>query len=162
MMDSTKKKALFEKLTKDIETLTKDPEARTMRDKKLLAICKMLKDAVDYYNWVGFYVTNPKKPNRLLIGPYIGAPTEHVDIAFGQGICGQAAAKGETFVVPNVAKENNYLSCSPDVKSEIVVVIAKDGKVLGEIDIDSHELAPFSSEDRRFLERVAFIVRDLF
>jgi GAF domain-containing protein len=162
MLDGVEKKALFDRLIKDIEKLLKEPDARMMRDKKLLAICKLLKDNVKYYNWVGFYLLHPKKMNRLVIGPYVGAPTEHVDIAFGQGICGQAAVKGETFVVPNVAKESNYLSCNPDVKSEIVVVIAKDGQVVGEIDIDSHELAPFSSEDRRFLEHISFMVRELF
>jgi len=83
-----------------------------------------------------------------------------VRIPFGRGICGQAAERKETFVVQDVSKETNYLSCSPEVKSEIVVPIMKDGRVLGELDIDSHSLAPFTDEDREFLENICRLISE--
>lgn len=83
-------------------------------------------------------------------------------IHFGEGICGQAAERKETFIVQDVSKETNYLSCSLKVKSEMVVPIFKNGKVVGELDIDSHTLSPFTSDDREFLENVCSIVSSLF
>jgi len=96
------------------------------------------------------------------LGPYIGKPTEHTKIPFGRGICGQAADRKETFIVQDVSKESNYLSCSPLVKSEIVVPIIKNNKVLGELDIDSHVIEPLTKEDIRFLEDVCNIITQLF
>ena len=92
----------------------------------------------------------------------MGASTEHAHITWGQGICGQAAETEHTFIVQDVTQETNYLSCSPTVKSEIVVPIFKDARVIGELDIDSHHLSPFTSEDRAFLEQVAQIAATLF
>lgn len=131
------------------------------RDAKLLAICARLEREVAHYDWVGFYLVDPSRERELVLGPFVGAPTEHTRIAFGQGICGQAADTEMTFVIQDVSQETNYLSCSPHVKSEIVVPIFKDGVVVGEIDIDSHALAPFSEADNAFLEQVAALVAPL-
>lgn len=131
------------------------------RDAKLHAICALLEQEVPHYNWVGFYLVDPARERELVLGPFVGAPTEHTHIAFGQGICGQAADTEMTFVIQDVSQETNYLSCSPHVKSEIVVPIFKDGVVAGEIDIDSHALAPFSEDDNAFLEQVAALVASL-
>lgn len=131
------------------------------RDKKLLAICERLRENVAYYDWVGFYTVDSSKRN-LVLGPFVGEPTEHVTIPFGKGICGQAAERKETFVVQDVSKETNYLSCSPRVRSEIVVPIFKKSQVVGELDIDSHTSSPFTQEDREFLENVSKIVSQLF
>ena len=91
----------------------------------------------------------------VLLGPFVGAPTEHVRIPFGKGICGQAAAVRETVIIQDVSKVSNYLSCAPDVRSEIVVpIFDAEGLIAGELDIDSHELAPFSFHDREFLEYI--------
>jgi len=122
---------------------------------KLLAVCDMLNSLIPYYDWVGFYFVDREKPDELVLGPFVGAPTEHVRIRFGKGICGQAAEKEETIVIQDVSQENNYLACSIDVRSEIVVPIFKDGTVMGELDIDSHDLAPFDREDRELLEAIA-------
>ncbi|MBD3290315.1 GAF domain-containing protein [candidate division KSB1 bacterium] len=122
------------------------------RDAKLATICNLLKEKVSYFDWVGFYLSDPLKKAELVLGPFAGEPTEHVRIPFGQGICGQAADTKETFVVQDVSKETNYLSCSPVVKSEIVVPIMKGDAVIGELDIDSHDLSPFSEQDSVFLE----------
>ena len=99
---------------------------------------------------------------ELVLGPCVGTPTDHVKIPFGRGICGQAAEREETFIVQDVSKECNYLSCSISVKAEIVLPIFKDGRIVGELDIDSHRLSPFTDADRGFLEKVCKIVAQLF
>lgn len=117
-------------------------------------ICDLLDKHVPYYNWTGFYIMDDE--GMLNLGPYVGEPTEHTKIPVGKGICGQAAQTKMTFIVQDVSQETNYLSCSPRVKSEIVVPIFKnDGSVYGEIDIDSHYIAPFDDRDREFLEWIA-------
>lgn len=118
---------------------------------KLHKICTLLDQEISYFNWTGFYFRNGEK-EELLLGPYVGAETEHTLIPFGKGICGQVAVSGETFVVPDVTKENNYLSCSISTKSEIVVPIFKNGENIGQIDIDSHQIDPFTEEDVQLLE----------
>lgn len=118
---------------------------------KLQKICTLLDQEISYFNWTGFYFRNGDK-EELLLGPYVGAETEHTHIPFGKGICGQVAVSGETFVVPDVTKENNYLSCSISTKSEIVVPIFKNGENIGQIDIDSHQIDPFTEEDVQLLE----------
>jgi len=128
---------------------------------KLQSICDLLRKSVPYYDWVGFYVADaPAKTLRL--GPFSGAPTQHTRIAFGQGICGQAAERKETFVVRDVSRESNYLSCGIHVKSEIVVPVMREGEVVAELDIDSHTRDAFTDPDRVFLEKVAGIVSCLF
>ncbi|HEX9151997.1 MAG TPA: GAF domain-containing protein [Flavobacterium sp.] len=123
------------------------------RDEKLLAVCHLLSDAVDYYNWVGFYFAN-QETKTLHLGPYVGAATDHTVIPFGKGICGQVALSNENFVVPDVAAQDNYIACSFTVKSEIVVPLFVNGENIGQIDIDSHVLDPFTAADELFLEFV--------
>lgn len=130
-------------------------------NQKLQEICKLLKDNISHYNWVGFYLIDDSK-NELVLGPFEGERTEHIRIKFGDGICGQAAEKMETLIVQDVSKEKNYLSCSIKVKSEIVVPIFKKGKIVGELDIDSHEVSPFTEEDKIFLEKVCEILSVIF
>jgi len=123
------------------------------RDTRLSEVCHLLRDKIPHYDWVGFYFHASDKP-ELHLGPYAGASTNHTVIPFGKGICGQVAESEENFVVPDVAVQDNYIACSVDVRSEIVVPLFKDGKNIGQIDIDSHQPHAFSSEDERFLEFV--------
>ncbi|MBT1247467.1 MULTISPECIES: GAF domain-containing protein [unclassified Thermosipho (in: thermotogales)] len=133
--------------------------AKKERDKSFMkCICKILYEKVPYYDWVGFYMINDE--GVLELGDFVGEPTEHVKIKIGEGICGQAADLKKTFIVQNVLKETNYLSCSPKVKSEIVVPIFKDKEVIGEIDIDSHYVSPFDERDKKFLEGICSMVSD--
>lgn len=118
---------------------------------KLQKVCHLLDQEIPYFNWTGFYFKNGDK-NELILGPYVGAETDHTIIPFGKGICGQVAVSNETFVVPDVHEQDNYLSCSIDTKAEIVVPIIKNGENIGQIDIDSHTLDPFTDEDREMLE----------
>lgn len=131
------------------------------RNEKLQAICDLLKSKVAYYDWVGFYIADEQKRD-LVLGPYIGEPTEHTRIAFGQGICGQAAAIRKPMIIQDVSKETNYLSCSVKVMSEIVLPIMIGGHVLGELDIDSHTISPFSEKDTRLLSEICELVAKLF
>lgn len=111
-----------------------------------------------YYNWTGFYMLDPADDKMLVLGPFVGDPTPHVRIPVTQGICGAAVASGETVIVDDVNADPRYLSCSIATKSEIVVPVYVHGKVVGEIDIDSHNLAAFTDADRSFLEEITRIV----
>ncbi|MDY3362843.1 GAF domain-containing protein [Riemerella anatipestifer] len=121
------------------------------RDEKLKTICEVLDQEKSYFNWTGFYFKNGNK-EELILGPYVGAPTDHTVIPFGRGICGQVAVSNKTFEVPDVMAEDNYLSCSIDTKAELVVPIIKNGDNIGQIDIDSHTINPFTKEDVELLE----------
>lgn len=153
-MDKTKAAALLS----EIEAILASPSDR---DTVLTTLCSTLADRVPTYDWVGFYLVDPERERELILGPFVGAPTEHTRIQFGQGICGQAAEREHTFVIQDVGAETNYLSCSAHVKSEIVIPILRDGVVIGELDIDSHTLAPFTPADREVLEKIAALVAPL-
>jgi L-methionine (R)-S-oxide reductase len=116
----------------------------------------ILHDRVPHYSWVGIYRV---EGDELVLGPWKGPEaTEHVRIPVGQGICGAAAASGRTEIVDDVNADDRYLACFPSTRSEIVVPIAHEGKIVGEIDIDSDEPATFGKDDRAFLERVAVLI----
>jgi GAF domain-containing protein len=115
-------------------------------------------DRLPSYNWTGFYMLDPGDESFLVLGPFRGAPTEHVRIPVTEGICGAAVAQGETVIVADVSADPRYLSCSIETKSEIVAPIRAAGKIVGEIDIDSHSINAFGPEDRRFLEQCAQVV----
>lgn len=116
----------------------------------------VLHDRVSHYSWVGIYLV--EGPD-LVLGPWKGPQaTEHVRIPVGQGVCGAAAASGRTEIVDDVNADPRYLACFASTRSEIVVPIAFQGTVVGEIDIDSDEPAAFGQEDKAFLERVATLI----
>jgi len=111
---------------------------------------------IEHYSWVGIYLVDG---DDLVLGPWRGPQaTEHVRIPVGQGVCGAAAASGETEIVDDVNADPRYLACFASTRSEIVVPIAHDGRVVGEIDIDSDRPAAFGDEDRELLERVAVLL----
>ncbi|NDP21726.1 MAG: GAF domain-containing protein [Paludibacter sp.] len=141
----------FEELKPKVTEITSN--STISREEKLLRICQLLSDSIAYYNWVGFYFAN-HETKTLHLGPYIGAETDHTVIPFGKGICGQVAVSNANFVVPDVAAQDNYIACSFTVKSEIVVPLFVHGENIGQIDIDSHVVDPFTEEDERFLEFV--------
>ena len=132
-----------------------------LRDEKLLQICHLLRDNIDYYDWVGFYFRNGDK-EELILGPYAGEPTDHTIIPFGKGICGQVAVSNQNFVVPDVSAQDNYIACSLTVKSEIVVPMFVNGENIGQIDIDSHVIDAFRDDDEKFLEFVNKEIAKLF
>jgi L-methionine (R)-S-oxide reductase len=125
-------------------------------EEMLQAVVDVLHDRIDHYSWIGIYLV---EGDDLVLGPWNGPEaTEHVRIPIGQGVCGAAAASGQTEVVDDVNADPRYLACFPSTRSEIVVPIAYEGTVVGEIDIDSDRPAAFGEDDRVFLERVALLV----
>jgi L-methionine (R)-S-oxide reductase len=133
------------------------PEIERARD--LQEVVDLLHDGVEHYSWVGIYLV---EGDDLVLGPWKGPEaTEHVRIPVGQGVCGAAAATGQTEMVDDVNADPRYLACFPSTRSEIVVPIARDGRVIAEIDIDSDSPAAFGDADREFLERVAESVAHL-
>jgi len=117
---------------------------------RLTQVCELLQNNISHYDWVGFYFANHEK-QTLHLKAFAGEPTDHTVIPFGKGICGQVAVSNENFLVPDVAAQDNYIACSITVKSEIVIPLFKDGKNIGQIDIDSHTPNAFSTEDENFL-----------
>ena len=98
----------------------------------------------------------------LVLGHFKGAPTPHTRIPLNQGICGAAASSGKTVIVDDVQSDSRYLACSIETKSEIVAPIFVAGKVVGELDIDSHVPAAFTAEDRQLVEYCAALVGKLW
>jgi L-methionine (R)-S-oxide reductase len=124
--------------------------------KKMVALlqARMLK-----YNWVGFYMLEAgAQPPMLVLEAFSGAMTPHTRIPLNQGICGAAASSGRMIIVDDVSKDPRYLACSLETKSEIVVPIFAGGKVVGELDIDSHFPAAFAREDQELVQHCAVLV----
>lgn len=145
-----------------LSQISKIVDSPAKRDSKLQDICQVLADEVEVFDWVGFYLADPEAERELLLGPFVGEATDHVRIPFGKGICGQAADTEETFVVQDVNEADNYLSCSPDVKSEIVVPVMKNNTFVAELDIDSHTRNAISDGHRKLCEKICSLVAELF
>lgn len=103
--------------------------------------------------WTGFY--RVVEPGQLLrVGPYQGS-LGCLDIAFGRGVCGSAAAGAKTVIVPDVEKYSGHITCDARSRSEIVVpVFGKKGDLIAVLDIDSDRLNAFDAEDARGLEQL--------
>ena len=112
-------------------------------------VCALLKSEAPRYDWVGFYWMNDAD-QHLELGAYAGAPTDHVRIPYGTGICGQVAVSGTLLNVDDVASSDNYLACSLETKSELVVPIRSNDRLVGQLDIDSHTLRAFTDDDVHF------------
>lgn len=112
-----------------------------------------LQESFDHFGWTGIYLV---EDGDLVLAAWNGPQaTEHVRIPVGEGVCGAAAASGQTEVVDDVSADPRYLMCFPGTRSEIVAPIKLGGQVLGEIDIDSNDLAAFTPQDRELLEDVS-------
>jgi len=135
-------------------------DLQSMRDNGYLAdpilrrAVRSLEEADDRFNWVGVYLMRDAG-DKLWLHNYVGSPTEHAEIEVGQGVCGTAVAEKANQVVQDVSKVENYLACSPKVKSEMVVLIRAGDEILGQIDIDSHEKEAFKDEDEAQVQAVA-------
>jgi len=117
------------------------------------AVVEYLHDRFPHYAWIGIYWVEGRD---LILGAWKGPEaTEHTRIPIGTGVCGAAAASGKTEIVADVSQDPRYLACFPDTRSEIVVPIFHEGRVVGEIDIDGNRIGAFGPDDQRFLERVA-------
>jgi len=118
-------------------------------------IAAALHENFPHYTGVYIYLLEGE---TLVLGPYRGRPTEHMHIPIGKGICGRAARVKHTVVVDDVNADAEYIACSLQTRSEIVVPILLGDEVLGEIDIDSDIPSAFDARDRAFLEEIARLV----
>jgi len=122
-------------------------------DQLLEEAVKIIHESNRQFHWTGIYELFPDGILRL--GPFIGAATDHVFISVGQGVCGSAVAEKRNKIIPDVTKEPNYLACSSSTKSELVVLIQKNGKIFAQIDIDSHDLDAFDERTVEVIQKVA-------
>jgi len=138
-----------QRILQEVEALV---AARGQTTDWLKEVCALLQHERRHYNWVGIYFLDGQE---LVLGPYVGAPSPHTCIPVDKGICGAAVREGRTVNVPDVNADPRYLACSLETKSEIVVPLQAGGRILGEIDIDSHSPSAFTADDHALLEAVA-------
>jgi len=122
-------------------------------DSLLSSAVDLLHNANPRFHWTGIYELFPD--NTLRLGPFIGAPTDHVFISVGRGVCGSAVAERRDKNVPDVSKEPNYLACSSATRSELVVLIREGDSIFAQIDIDSHDLDAFEGATEAEVKKVA-------
>jgi L-methionine (R)-S-oxide reductase len=139
------------KLVKDLQMMRDEGH---LSDALLRYAVRTISTSDDRYNWTGVYLLNTEG-SELWLHNYVGSPTEHAKIPVGTGVCGRAVAEKSNLNVPDVSKEENYLVCSPDVQSEMVVLIRAGEEIFGQIDIDSEDAAAFTEEDEIGLQGVA-------
>ncbi len=125
----------------------------------LAGVVELLHKAQPAWDWVGVYLLAGEE---LVLGPYVGAPTTHIRIPVGRGVCGTAVATGKNQVVADVMALDNYLACSTGTRSEIVVLIRHQGSVVGQFDIDSDTPGTFGPDDETLLEDLAELAAPLF
>src|SRR5215470_20386997 len=147
-----------EEYTSLLAELEKLAASAVSADALMNSIVSLLHEKLTRYNWVGFYMIDSNDANMLVLGPFRGAPTPHTRIPLNQGICGAAASSGQTVVVDDVNDDPRYLACSLETKSEIVVPVFAKGRVVGELDIDSHLHAAFGPDDRKLCEHAAHLL----
>lgn len=144
-----------------VESLEEERRGGGGRDELLRRAVREIASSEDAYDWVGIYLL---EDDALVLHNYVGEPTEHDRIEVGAGVCGTAVAEERDLNVPDVEEVENYLSCSPDVRSEMVVLIREggDGAIRGQLDLDSHRPGAFDEGDRRELKAVADWLARLF
>ena len=114
---------------------------------------RRLHELDERFHWTGIYELFPD--NVLRLGPFVGAPTDHVFIGVGRGVCGTAVAEGRNINVPDVRAVSNYLACSTETRSELVILIRRGERIFAQIDIDSHQVAAFDEESVATVQRLA-------
>ncbi len=149
------KKAIFECIIADFKSFLMQPHSS---DEAMQYICESIHEKLNDYDWVGFYLVSKNEERMLELGPYVGEHTDHLKIPFGKGICGQTAESQETFLIDDVSKEENYIACSIHVKSEIVVPMFNNTRMIGQIDIDSSTINAFNDADEIFLKEICSLI----
>jgi L-methionine (R)-S-oxide reductase len=147
------------KSTDLIPALDNLAKTATSAEALMRGIVALLHEKLTRYNWVGFYMLEKESGvDILVLGHFKGTMTPHTRIPLNQGICGAAASTGKTIVIDDVNADSRYLACSLETKSEIVVPVFAHGKVVGELDIDSHFHAAFGPDDRKLCEHAAALL----
>jgi GAF domain-containing protein len=146
-------------MTSEQETLLRELQdyAKTALNGKAVMehITRRLHEKMARYNWVGFYLVDAADPGVLVVGPYVGSFTPNARIPLDTGLCGSAASTGKTVIVDDVTKDPRYLQGSSMVISEIVVPISVNGKLAGELDVESYFPGTFTKAEQEFVEECA-------
>ncbi len=137
----------YELLIKQLKSLLSKEERLITNLANLTAA---LKQTFDKISWVGFYLFDGEV---LYLGPFQGK-IACTSIKIGKGVCGTAAEKGETIIVPDVYKFPGHIFCDPDSKSEIVVPMFKNNKLICVLDVDSDTFNSFDETDKKYLEQI--------
>jgi GAF domain-containing protein len=148
--ESASKAATYQAILPQIEALISTESDQTAN---LANVAAGLKEAFGFF-WVGFYLV---KEDQLVLGPFQG-PIACTRIAFGKGVCGSAWKEGKTQLVPDVEAFPGHIACSSASKSEIVVPVWKDQKIVMVLDVDSDVLDDFDGDDQRYLEELMEIL----
>jgi L-methionine (R)-S-oxide reductase len=148
--DAASKADLYHDLGRQLRSLIDDEPDRIANAANMAAL---IYHGLPDLNWVGFYFT---QGGELVLGPFQGRPA-CVRIAWGNGVCGTAAARGETVLVPDVHEFPGHIACDPVSQSELVVPLIEDGRVTGVLDLDSPRLARFDDEDRAGCEHLVAV-----
>ncbi|MBE7558531.1 GAF domain-containing protein [bacterium] len=153
-MQSSSKAAIFATLAPEIGRAVKSaPDL----DSAYRSVVKLMAARVPHFNWTGIYLL---EGDTLVLHNFVGRPTEHTHIPVGRGVCGAAVAEKRNIIVEDVTKHENYLACSLETRSEIVVLIKDGAKIIGQIDVDSDTVGAFDAEDERFLGLVARLLAE--
>ena len=123
---------------------------------------KRLHEKMTRYNWVGFYLVDPGEPGYLIVGPFAGSFTPNARIPLSNGLCGAAATTGKVVVVQDVTKDVRYLAGTSMVKSEIVVPIFVNKKLVAELDVESYFANTFTRDEQEFVETCAGVMAKQF
>ena len=148
------KPTLYRDLTEAIDAVTTgepDPIAN------MAIVAALLWQFLPDLNWAGFYRT--VGADELVLGPFQGKAA-CIRIPFGRGVCGTAAASGETQLVEDVHAFPGHIACDADSRSELVVPVMRDGQIIAVIDLDSPSPARFDAEDARGVEAIAALLAD--
>lgn len=129
-------------------------------DQLLEEAVRLIHESSRQFHWTGIYELFPDGILRL--GPFIGPATDHVFISVGRGVCGSAVAEKQNKNIPDVTKEPNYLACSSSTRSELVVLIQKNGKIYAQIDIDSDDLNAFDEKVVEAVQKTADWLADAY
>lgn len=150
-MDASSKQARYAEVAKEIAAVL---DGETNLIARMATVSNILHHAFDHYFWTGFYLVDPEKPEALVIGPYQGT-LGCLRMAFGQGVCGTAAARRETVIVEDVHAFEGHIACDARARSEIVVpVFDRSGTLIAVFDVDSDRKAMFDEADRKGLEAI--------
>jgi GAF domain-containing protein len=137
------------------ENLVSSLTGSALRGAALRKMAMTMLDELPTYDWSGIYRL---EGDTLVLDEYVGAATDHTRIPVGRGVCGTAVAENANQVIDDVRELTNYLACSTQTRSEIVVLIRDDDRILGQIDIDGHTVGAFDDSDERLLEDIAKIL----
>ena len=119
----------------------------------------VIKDTFEKVSWIGFYLFDGQK---LYLGPFQGK-VACTNIEIGKGVCGSSAARRETIIVPDVDKFPGHIACDSNSKSEIVVPLIQNDRLVGVLDLDSYEYNSFSNTDKKYLEEICkFLCEEIF